>query len=109
MAKAFDSRSFFTDEFFAGDGTGTDTATSATISGTTYDCIFNDGFDPKKYGQLAVRPGHWATLFIPQAQLDTQPTPQTVVTIDGVDWRVDSASSNGDLWEIMILTSQRKG
>ena len=100
------STMFIGDSFFAGDGNGM--ATVATIAGADYDCSFIDDLDPKRNGHLKSRPGHWATLFIGTADLTTKPTPQTDVTIDGVVWRVDSSSSRGDVWEILIVSDQRK-
>jgi hypothetical protein len=106
---------FTNDPYFAGTGdpstqtsSGRGSITDSSGTAHSVSIVLVDNLDPKKYGELLKRPGHWATITLLKSEWPTRPRSQMEVTVDSVVWRVDSFSDTGDSWECACIESQRK-
>jgi hypothetical protein len=95
----FNSDKFYTDAFFG--------LKNALIQSKTVTCILIDSLDPKRQGNLIDRPGHWGRIYI-RTKDATKPNPSDFIVIDGETWKVDSSNEQGDQYEVIAVTNQRK-
>jgi hypothetical protein len=97
----FDSTKFFDDEFFL--PSQVDIGLGFKVRG-----ILIDELDPERHGNLIGRPGHWAMLYLMTKDVPAVCEPGFEFVIDGVTWRKDSATDQGDVTEVVVMSDQRK-